>query len=139
MIRLLQDWGGWRRTKKQGQGWGGSVDFENAVRLARDPGTHSDPTYAEVSAVIADGQGIYIFIEGLVAIHNRRRQQMMLARYEKMATWQRIADFLDWHLDEMELTHEAMIRAMRKEVKQYIDEIIFDYAAQEYERDFAYA
>ena len=137
MIRLMQDWGGWRRTKKQGQGWGGSVDFENTVRLARDPGTHSDPVYSEFAASIADGQGIYQFLERQVSIYMRPHQIILIARYEKSATWQRIAEHLKIHATECEIIHDAMLRNMRKDVVDYINEVIFDHAAQNYERDFA--
>lgn len=56
---VLREWGGWLRSKGDGQGWGGSLDLDRLFELARgqrNAGEHSDPTMAEIAATAADGQ-----------------------------------------------------------------------------------
>lgn len=56
---VLEEWGVWLRTKGCGQGWGGAVDLDRLFEIASDiraPGSHSDPTLAEILATEHDDQ-----------------------------------------------------------------------------------
>lgn len=55
----MREWGGWLRSKGDGQGWGGSLDLDRLFELAkaaRNQGEYSDPVAAQYDATRADGQ-----------------------------------------------------------------------------------
>ena len=132
MIGLMQDWGGWLRTKKIGQGWGGSVDFENSGVPMRDNITHSDRTLSEVIATVADGQDVYQFIDRRVAEYYPVRRKMLVARYKDWKAWAVIADEIHITVDECEVIHRSMLGDLKKAI--CCGQIIWGRESAEYQR-----
>lgn len=81
---VLREWGGWLRSKGDGQGWGGSLDLDRLFELARgqrNAGEHSDPTMAEVAATAADGQSAHQQVNRFVMLCEPILRRTAILRY----------------------------------------------------------
>lgn len=142
--RAMKAWGEWVRTQHEGQGWGGAIDCENN-RLARAPGTHSNPVLAEVLATAEDGQDLsqrvhrhilqcprdwqhvawlrFVGILRLETLKVRRAGTLMLSdqqrwRYSGAQTWERVADQLGWSLRTVEGIGSQIKRRIEQDLRR---------------------